>query len=82
MPDAPPCPNALERRCAKSDTYVEAEKPDAFVIRCRTCGGRNIWPLDRVEKRGKYEAELKRQLLQRQKEEFFRRQKTYSLPGG
>jgi hypothetical protein len=81
MPDAPPCPNALERICSRSDTFVERETDDSFVIRCRTCYGINIFPKDKAEQGGRYEAELKRQLLQRQKEEHFRRTREYSNAG-
>lgn len=83
MPDAPPCPNFVERAgCAMSNTFVARETDDSFVIKCRTCGGLNIFPKSRAEKAGKYEADLKRQLLKQQAEDHFRRQREYSLPGG
>lgn len=83
MPDAPACPNFLERvGCAMSNTFVARETDDSFVIKCRTCGGLNIWPKKNADAKGKYEADLKRQLLERQKEEHFRRTRQYSLPGG
>jgi hypothetical protein len=79
--DAPPCANALAGSCERSDTFVEAERNDCFVIRCRTCQGINVWPCDKSENKGKYESELKRQLIEREKEEAFRRKRAYSGAG-
>jgi hypothetical protein len=79
--DAPPCANFLSGSCERSDTIVEAERGNCFVILCRTCSGRNIWPVDNEEKKGKYESELKRQLIEREKEEAFRRKRAYSGAG-
>jgi hypothetical protein len=78
----PTCPNFLEHRCPQSNTFVESERQNCFVIKCRTCGCRNIWPCDTEDKRGRYEGALRQQLQQRQLEESLRRKKAYSLPGG
>lgn len=56
MPNIPACP---EPTCERSDVYLEAERNDCFVFRCRTCKGVNVWPMDREEKRGRYYAYLK-----------------------
>ena len=61
MPEIPKCANHLQGSCERSDTFVEAERQDCFVIKCRTCKGVNIWPFDKREKRGKFEAFLKHQ---------------------
>jgi hypothetical protein len=78
--DIPQCANNQEgtHLCARSDTFIEREKDDAFVIRCRTCKGLNIWPKSRDENRGRYEAKMRQADLQRKQEEATRRQRTYS----
>jgi len=81
MPSAPPCPQFLERRCAASNTFVEKETDDCFVILCRTCGCRNIWPKDNAEGKGRYEGGLRQQAIKNAKEEELRRKRQYSLPG-
>jgi hypothetical protein len=80
--NAPPCPNFPRDGCSQSNTFVSRETDDAYVIQCRTCKAINVWPKDKAEKAGKYEADLKRQLLKNQAEEQFRRKRQYSLPGG
>ena len=78
--NAPICPNFAERAgCDASNTFVERETDDAFVIRCRTCRGVNIWPKKNADNKGRYEADLKKQLLDREKEEHFRRKREYSV---
>jgi hypothetical protein len=78
--NAPICPNFAERAgCEASNTFVENETDEAFVIRCRTCRGINVWPKKNAEGKGRYEAGLKKELLDRQKEEFFRRKREYSV---
>jgi hypothetical protein len=77
--NAPICPNFVERAgCEASNTYVERETDEAFVIRCRTCKGINVWPKERAEGKGRYDAALKKQLLKQQEEEATRRKRVYS----
>jgi hypothetical protein len=38
---------------------VSKETDGAFVIRCRTCKSINVWPKDRDENAGKFQAFLK-----------------------
>lgn len=78
--DIPPCPNSLEGqyRCAASDTFVERETENAFVIRCRTCRGINIWPHEKDENKGRYEAKLKLEAVRNQRMEEIRRKREYS----
>lgn len=64
MPDIPKCPNFLEGKCERSDTFVEAERQNCFVIRCRTCKTINVWPFDNEDNKGRYEAFLRRKLEQ------------------
>lgn len=81
--DVPVCPNSIEGqvRCARSDTFVEREKDDCFVIRCRTCRTVNIWPKEKDEKRGRYEAGLRKNMMEQQRIEAERRKKEYSFGG-
>lgn len=82
MPTAPPCPNFLERQgCAASNTFVERETDDCFVILCRTCRGRNIFPKTNAEGRGRYEGHLRQQAIKHAKEEELRRKREYSNAG-
>ncbi len=78
MPDIPKCANAVEGICPRSDTYVEKEGDTFFTIRCRTCKGINVFPKDKSEAAGKYEAFLKQKALQQQQEEALKRKKAYS----
>jgi hypothetical protein len=74
----PPCPNFLEKRCVRSDVFIEKETDTGFSFRCRTCKCLNIWPKDHAEQAGKYEAFLKHKALEQQQQEFFRRKREYS----
>jgi len=78
----PPCPNATEGRCPRSDVYVAKEGDEFFTFRCRTCGTINVYPKEKDEKRGRYEAGLKREAIKNEKEEFFARKRAYSVLGG
>ena len=55
----PVCANHLEGVCPRSDTFVEGERHNCFVIKCRTCKGVNIFPREKEENRGRYDAFLK-----------------------
>jgi hypothetical protein len=77
--DIPVCPNHTDGRCPRSDTFVEREKDDCFVIRCRTCGVPNVWPKDRTERQGRHEAKLRQNMLDEQKEQALRRKRAYSI---
>ena len=80
--DIPVCPNHTDGVCPRSDTFVEREKDDAFVIRCRTCKGLNIWPKSRDESKGRYEAKLKLDAVRNQRMEEIRRKRAFSDLGG
>jgi hypothetical protein len=77
--EIPRCPNNLEGSCERSDTFVEKEGDDFFTIRCRTCNGINVWPKDKDEQRGRYDAFLKRQLAERERLLADERQRAYSI---
>ena len=79
MPDIPKCGNFLAGSCERSDTYVEAERHDAFVIRCRTCKGVNIWPHDQSERAARYQAFLKRKADEEQLQRASERKREYSI---
>jgi hypothetical protein len=67
MPEIPSCPNAKEGTCPRSDTFVEGERHNCFVIRCRTCKSINVWPFDNEDNKGRYEAFLRRKMEQEAK---------------
>jgi hypothetical protein len=75
----PECANAKEGLCARSDTYVANETDTAFVIRCKTCSGINVWPKDNSENLGRYEAGLQQELKIRQAREAFDKRTRYSI---
>lgn len=60
MAQIPPCANHLEGTCERSDTIVSKETDTSFVIYCRTCKSVNVFPKDRDEKSGRYNAFLSR----------------------
>lgn len=57
----PPCPNFLEGSCPQSEVFVGKETDSAFILACRTCGGKNIWPKDRDDNAARYQTFLKKQ---------------------
>src|SRR5215469_16114115 len=59
--ELPTCANFLSRTCERSDVYVSKETDSAFVIACRTCRSVNVWPKDKDENAGRYQAFLKHQ---------------------
>jgi hypothetical protein len=77
----PPCANNLEGSCERSDTYVEREGDTFFTIRCRTCKGVSVWPKDRAENAGRYQAFLHHQAMEQQRIKERERQTLYSIPG-
>lgn len=81
MPDVPRCPNNIEGTCPRSDTYVEREGDSFFTIRCRTCGSINVWPKERDENRGRYDAYLKRQLDETNRVRALDAMPKFSIPG-
>jgi hypothetical protein len=81
LPELPPCPNFLEKRCEQSAVYIARETDDAFIFVCRTCGCRNVWPKDRAEQAGKYEAFLKHKAAREAQERHSQLRPGYSLPG-
>lgn len=76
----PPCPNFLERSCAQSEVFVAKETEDAFVLACRTCKGINVWPKDKAENKGRYEAGLARQAQSASEEKIRGLAPLYSIP--
>ncbi len=78
MPELPQCPNFKEGTCPRSDVIIEREGDTFFTFRCRTCKAVNVWPKERDEQAGKYQAFLKQKALQQQQEEALKRKKAYS----
>jgi hypothetical protein len=79
--EIPKCANNLAGTCERSDTIVEAEKQNCFVIRCRTCKGINIWPRDDQERHDKYQGFLMKMAKQEQKNKLLERKREYSFGG-
>lgn len=82
MPQIPQCANHLQGSCERSDTYVEAERNNCFVIRCRTCKGVNVWPFDKEENLGRYTAFLKHQAAREAQVRYESSRPAYSFPSG
>lgn len=80
MPSVPPCPNFLEGTCPRSDTVVEAERHECFVIKCRTCRSLNIFPRDKEEKRGRYDNFLKHKAAREAQVRYEGSRSHYSMP--
>lgn len=77
--NVPVCAEFLEKRCPMSNTCVAQETDQVYVILCRTCGSKNIWPKDREEKHAKYQAFLKQQHDNYQQAEAMKRAPAYSI---
>ena len=80
MPRIPECANYLEGTCERSDTCVSKETDSAFVIYCRTCKSVNVFPKDKDENKGKYDAFLKFQAARTAQERYESLRPGYSLP--
>jgi hypothetical protein len=77
--EIPVCANFKEGTCSKSNTFVEREGDQFFTIKCKTCGGLNVWPKDKDENHARYQAFLKKQLMRHQQEEAMKRKRAYSF---
>ena len=79
----PECYNAKAHACARSDTYVLAEREiDGkvyFVIKCRTCSGINVWPSESADGKGRYDAFLRKQAELAERERERENRKIYSF---
>ncbi len=80
MPQLPTCGNFLAGTCEKSDVYVSKETDSAFVIYCRTCKSANIWPKEKDEAKGRYEAFLKFQGARQAQHVYESSRPAFSLP--
>ena len=78
----PTCGNYTAGTCERSDVYVSRETDTAFVIGCRTCKSIAIWPKEKHEAAGKYEAFLKHKAARSAQEQFQLSRPAFSLPGG
>ena len=78
----PPCPNFTEGRCPRSDVIIEREGDSFFTFRCKTCGTINVYPKDKDEDAGRYQAGLKREALRQQAIDAVKRMKSYNVGGG
>lgn len=82
--DLPPCPNSLETqglKCPRSNPRIERETDDAFVLRCQTCQGINVWPKPKAEDRGRYQAGMMAESRRQKEEDETRRKRAYSFGG-
>jgi hypothetical protein len=62
-----------------SNTYVSRETDTAFVIKCKTCSGMNIFPKEKDESRGKYEAFLSQKAKLNEARDFIDSRPLYSF---
>jgi hypothetical protein len=79
MATLPTCGNFLAGTCERSDVYVSKETDTAFVIACRTCASVNVWPKDKNESAGKYEAYLRHQAAREAQYQYDSSRPAYSF---
>lgn len=80
MPNLPRCGNALAGTCERSDVFVSKETDTAYVLTCRTCKSINVWPKDRDESLGRYEAQMKQIAARQAQHEYESSRPAYSFP--
>lgn len=76
--NVPICANFTAGACPVSSTHVERETDQAFTIRCRTCNGVNVWPKEKSENAGRYEAFLRSKIDMTNKLELWDQRPRYS----
>ena len=59
MPELPVCGNYTAGTCERSSVYLSKETDHGFVITCRTCKSISVWPKEKEEGAGRYQAWLK-----------------------
>jgi len=80
MPELPICGNFLAGTCERSSVYVSKETDTAFTIACRTCKSVNIWPKEKEEGKGRYDAYLKHMAARTAQVRYESSRPEYSLP--
>lgn len=80
MPALPTCGNFLAGTCERSDVYLSRETDSAYVLTCRTCKSINVWPRDRDENLGRYEAHMKKVAARQAQHDYESSRPAYSLP--
>lgn len=78
--ELPPCPNFKEGSCPQSEVFVMRETDDAYILACRGCRSVNVWPKDKAENLGRYEAFLKQQAQKASEEKIKGMAPLYSIP--
>lgn len=74
----PPCANFTAGTCERSDTIVQSEKNNCFIIYCRTCKSFNVWPID--DRSERYNAFMKREQREGEKQRMWEARPLYSVP--
>ena len=80
MAELPRCGNNIAGTCERSDVFVSRETDTAFVLTCRTCKSINVWPKDKDENLGRYEAHMKRVAAREAQERYESSRPAYSFP--
>jgi hypothetical protein len=80
VPQLPTCGNFLAGTCERSDVYLSKETDGQFVISCRTCKSHNVWPKEKDENAGKYDAFLKHKAAREAQVRFESSRPEFSLP--
>lgn len=80
MPELPTCGNFIAGTCERSDVYLSRETDGHFVITCRTCRSINVWPKDRDENAGRYQAYLKKVAARQAQYQHESSRPAWSLP--
>lgn len=76
----PPCPNFKAGSCPQSEVFVMRETDDAYILACKGCRSVNVWPKDKAERRGRYEAFLSKEAQKQSEEKIRGLAPLYSIP--
>lgn len=80
VPNLPTCGNFLAGSCERSDVVLSKETDSAYVLTCRTCASINVFPKDRNEDAGRYQAYLKKVAAREAQVRYEGSRPEYSLP--
>lgn len=80
MPELPPCGNFKSGTCERNEVHISRETDDAFVIHCRCCNSFAVWPKEKPENAGRYQAFLKKQAQLESEEKIRGLAPLYSIP--
>ena len=77
--ELPPCGNFKAGTCERNEVYIARETDDAFIIACRCCQSMAVWPKDKAENLGRYEAWMKHKAAREAQVKFESGRKAYGF---